>query len=170
MSSRTPANLAEETAQVLVGSALTVLSDAIKERLEQGPARQTISDKRLQDVLMFVESHISDPNLSIAAIAKGCGISPRYLSALFKRYKTSYAKLVWDKRLKIASEWLAQSKAGEVVIREIAYRVGFKSPEHFSRRFKRAYNLSPCDYRAASVLGKTGGNQKMLAGVTTALR
>ena len=121
-------------------------------------AARRLRIKRLQDVLLFVESHISDPNLSIATVAKGCGISPRYLSALLKRHKTSYAKLVWDKRLKIASEWLSQSNAGEVAIREIAYRVGFKSPEHFSRRFKRAYNMSPCDYRAASVLGKANGS------------
>jgi AraC-like DNA-binding protein len=143
--------LTDEVTEVLFTSALTVLSDAVKDRLSSAPPRQKVSDGRLQDVLWFIESHISDPKLSIAAIATGCRISPRYLCSLFKGHQTSYTKLVWEKRLKIASEWLSQARSQEVSIREIAYRVGFKSPEHFSRSFKRAYKVSPCDYRTLRV-------------------
>jgi len=30
---------------------------------------------------------------------------------------------------------------------EIAYQVGYESPEHFSRIFKRSVGVSPADYR-----------------------
>ena len=116
-----------------------------------GPVRQTVSDKRLQDVLRFIEVHLSDSKLSIATVAKGCGISPRYLSFLLKLHGTPFSTLVWDKRLKMASGWLTQSKPSEISVSEIAYRVGFKSPAHFSRMFKRVYGMTPCEYRAASL-------------------
>ncbi len=143
--------LAETTAQMLVDSALCVLSDAIKGRDTSGPVRQTVSDKRLQDVLRYIEIHLSDSKLSIATVAKGCGISPRYLSFLLKLHGTPFSTLVWEKRLKMASGWLSQSKPSDISISEIAYRVGFKSPAHFSRMFKRVYSMSPCEYRGANL-------------------
>jgi AraC-like DNA-binding protein len=83
-------------------------------------------------------------------VAKGCGISPRYLSFLLKLHGTSFSTLVWDKRLKTARQWLGDSRPGEASISEIAYKVGFKSPAHFSRMFKRAFSVSPRHYRSTA--------------------
>jgi AraC-like DNA-binding protein len=141
--------LPDHIAQALLDSALLVLSDAIKRRGICSPARQSLSDRRLQDVLRFIDIHLSDPKLSISMVAKGCGISPRYLSFLLKIHGTPFSTLVWDKRLAAAQRWLLSSKPMEASISEIAYKVGFKSPAHFSRMFKRAYALSPRQYRAA---------------------
>lgn len=140
--------LSDPIAQMLVESALLVLADAIKSRDCAAPARQTLSERRRQDVLRYIEVHLSDPKLSIATVAKGCGISPRYLSFLLKLHGTSFSSLVWDKRLKTARQWLAASKPGEASISEVAYKVGFKSPAHFSRMFKRAFSVSPRNYRS----------------------
>ncbi|HEY1076049.1 MAG TPA: AraC family transcriptional regulator, partial [Fontimonas sp.] len=136
--------------QLLVDSALTVLCEAIKDEESSAPHRQSLSDKRLNDVLRYIETHLSDPKLSIATVAAGCGISPRYLSLLLKLHGTPFSTLVWDKRLKTAGQWLKSSKAGEASVSEIAYRVGFKSAAHFSRMFKREFNLSPRQYRTAA--------------------
>lgn len=143
--------LTAEVAQVLFNGALTVLSDAIRERLSGASSREKVAEGRLQEVRSFIESHISDSRLSVATIATGCRISPRYLSSLLKEHRTSYTRLVWDRRLKLASEWLSQARMDEISIREIAYRVGFKSAEHFSRRFKRAFRISPSEYRIAQL-------------------
>jgi AraC-like DNA-binding protein len=140
--------LADHTAQLLIDSALSVLSDAIKRRDACRPARQSVADKRLQDVLTFIEIHVSDPKLSVTAVAKGCGISHRYLSFLLKEHGTPFSTLVWEKRLAMASRWLSSSKPGDVAVSEIAYRVGFKSPAHFSRMFKRVFKMSPREYRS----------------------
>jgi AraC-like DNA-binding protein len=43
---------------------------------------------------------------------------------------------------------MARSDAASISISEIAYAVGFKSPAHFSRMFKRVYARNPSDYRA----------------------
>ncbi|MFA5938900.1 MAG: AraC family transcriptional regulator [Sinimarinibacterium sp.] len=137
----------EAVAQLLVETALSVLSDAIKDHESCAPERQTLADKRLHDALRFIETHLTDPKLSVVTVAKGCGISPRYLSLLLKQYGTSFSTMVWDKRLKTAGEWLSTSKPGDASISEIAYRVGFKSPAHFSRMFKREFRVSPRQYR-----------------------
>jgi AraC-like DNA-binding protein len=137
-------------AQILIDSALVVLSHALGTSGAAGPPRQSVSDKRLQDVLRYVEVHLSDPKLSIAMVAKGCGISPRYLSFLLRQHGTPFSALVWEQRLKMASRWLLSSRPGETSISEIAYRAGFKSSAHFSRMFKRAFNMSPREYRVTS--------------------
>ncbi|MFV8818007.1 AraC family transcriptional regulator [Haliea sp. E17] len=141
--------LSEHVQQLLVESALQVVAEAVKDREDCTLVRQSLPDKRLQEVLRYIDIHLSDPSLSTAAVAEACGISQRYLSFLLKQNGTPFSDLVWDKRLKIAKRWLASSRPNEVSIAEIAFRVGFKSPAHFSRMFKRVNDLGPREYRAA---------------------
>jgi AraC family transcriptional regulator, positive regulator of tynA and feaB len=140
--------LSEQISQVLLDSALLVLSEAVKTRGTHAEVQRSLAAKRLQDALRFIDTHISSPELSIATVATGCGISQRYLFFLLKLHGVSFSTLVWDKRLQIAKEWLSTSKPAEAAVSEIAYRVGFKSPAHFSRMFKRAFRMSPCECRA----------------------
>jgi AraC family transcriptional regulator, positive regulator of tynA and feaB len=140
--------LEAQAVPLLIDGALSVLSGAIREQDAAMPTRQTISEKRLQDVLKYIEVHLSDPKLSSTSVATGCGISTRYLSFLLNHHGTPFSTLVWDKRLKVAAQWLATSKSSEASISEIAYRVGFKCPAHFSRMFKRHFQMSPRQYRA----------------------
>jgi len=144
-----PGELSEHVAQALIDSALAVLCDAIRDHQPGVPQRQTLPGQRLNDVLRYIELHLSDPKLSIATVARDCGISPRYLSLLLKLRGTPFSTLVWDQRLKLAGQWLATSQPGEASVSEIAYRVGFKSAAHFSRMFKREFKLSPRAYRMA---------------------
>jgi AraC-like DNA-binding protein len=81
-------------------------------------------------------------------VAEATGISPRYLSFLLKQNGTPFSDLMWDKRMTIARRWLSSSDPGKISIAEIAFRVGFKSPAHFSRMFKRVYSKGPREYRA----------------------
>lgn len=140
--------LSDQSALLLLESALTLLGHAISGCDTGAPARQTVSSRRLQDVLRFIEVHLSDPNLSTMMVAKGCGISPRYLSFLLRLHGTSFSTLVWEQRLQKAKNWLCSTRADEVSISEVAYSMGFKSPAHFSRMFKRVFKLNPREYRA----------------------
>jgi AraC family transcriptional regulator, positive regulator of tynA and feaB len=148
-----PGEVSEPTAAMLIESALKVLGEAAGERLDSDPAgrRSTIAGTRLQEVLRFIEAHLSDPRLNMRMVAQSCGISARYVSALLKQHGVAYSTTVWSKRLEMASRLLAQSKPGDSSIASIAYRVGFKSPAHFSRMFRRTYHMSPLDYRGAAI-------------------
>ncbi|MDE8653512.1 helix-turn-helix transcriptional regulator [Novosphingobium album (ex Liu et al. 2023)] len=139
--------LGEDSARLLVDAAFAVIGNAVCASEESGPARQTIADRRLHDVLRFIEVHLSDPQLSTTMVARGCGISPRYLSFLLRLKETSFSELVWEQRLAKAKAWLASSDPRDISISEIAYGVGFKSPAHFSRMFKRVFGANPREYR-----------------------
>lgn len=156
--------LADHTALLLVESALALLTDVIKDRNDSLNARQTLAEKRLQDVLRYIEIHLSDPRLSTSMVADACGISTRYLSHLLKQHGTSFSSLVWDQRLKEASRWLASTSPNEISIAEIAFRVGFKSPAHFSRLFKRVFNEGPREYRSSCLAQK---HRELLAGTVS---
>jgi len=140
-------SLAETSARTLVETALTIIGNAVRACDEVAPARQTIADRRLDDALRFIEVHLSDPQLSTAMVAKGCGISPRYLSFLLRLKGTSFSELVWEQRLEKARDWLSSSDPRDISISEIAYGVGFKSPAHFSRMFKRVFGVNPREFR-----------------------
>ncbi|WP_404480878.1 helix-turn-helix transcriptional regulator [Novosphingobium sp. BL-52-GroH] len=139
--------LGEESARLLVDTALGLIGNAVRAGENPQPARQSIAERRLEDVLRFIDVHLSDPRLSTATVARGCGISPRYLSFLLRLRDTSFSEVMWEQRLARARAWLSRSDPREISISEIAYGVGFKSPAHFSRMFKRAFGGAPRDYR-----------------------
>jgi len=139
--------LGEDSARLLVETAFGLIGNAVSASEDPQPARQSIADRRLEEVLRFIEVHLSDPQLSTAMVAKGCGISPRYLSFLLRLRGTSFSELVWEQRLAKAKAWLSSSDPRDISISEIAYGVGFKSPAHFSRMFKRVFGANPREYR-----------------------
>ncbi len=164
-----PEELAEHVEQLLLDSALAVLADALEDCDHGAPARLTLADRRLRDVLRFVQVHLSDPRLSTTMVAAACGISPRYLSYLLKQSGTTFSALVWDQRLQVASRWLSCAQGRDVSMAEIAFRVGFKSPAHFSRMFKRVFNKGPREYRAAfqGDGAHKAADPRVLAGINT---
>ena len=101
--------------------------------------------------MRYIDLHLSDPKLSIATVAKGCGISPRYVSILLKLHGSAFSTLVWEQRLKIASRLLTSSRSNDLSISKVAYGMGFKSLAHFSRKFKAAFKVSPSEYRSISL-------------------
>ncbi len=149
--------LSEEIAQTLAESALRALTDTIKDCDKLAPERQAITDQRLQEVMRYIDIHLTDPKLSTTMVAEACGISPRYLSLLLKQRGVSFSEHIWSERLKIAGRWLASTRPGEISIAEVAFKVGFKSPAHFSRMFKRVYQKGPREFRSEH-LASSGHN------------
>jgi AraC-like DNA-binding protein len=140
--------IASDTAELLMSAALAAIGHAIRDRYPCRRLRQSVADRRLEEIQRFIEVHLSDPALSVAMVASGCGISPRRLSFLLNQHGLSFSKILWERRLAKARDWLAASTASEISVGEIAYSVGFKSPAHFSRMFKRVYSVNPSDLRS----------------------
>jgi AraC family transcriptional regulator, positive regulator of tynA and feaB len=156
--------LREHIEQLLVDSALSVVTDAIKDSASCTLVRQSLPDIRLQDALRYIELHLSDPSLTITMVAEANEISPRYLSFLLKQNGTPFSELIWEKRMEIANRWLSSSSPGDISIAQIAFQVGFKSPAHFSRMFKRVFNKGPREYRAACLANALGQDQTVFNG------
>jgi len=141
--------VSEESQQRLLDGALAVISEVVGGREDCLQARPSLREERLREVLRYIDVHLCDSSLSAASVARGCGISPRYLSALLRENGTPFSELVWGDRVQAAGRWLAASTPAEISIAEVAFRVGFKSAAHFSRMFKRAYGQGPREYRIA---------------------
>lgn len=83
--------------------------------------------------------------LTLSALAEQFHYSQPHLCTLIKQATgQNYTELI--KRLRL-SEALECLRGTELKINEIADRVGYNSPDHFSRVFRRSYHMSPQEYR-----------------------
>jgi AraC family transcriptional regulator, positive regulator of tynA and feaB len=92
-----------------------------------------------------VKTHLQDPKLGPASIARAYAISVRALHALFEDVDASVAGLVRTERLARCLEDLQRPNGGSVT--DIAFRWGFCDAAHFSRVFKRAFGVTPSEVR-----------------------
>jgi len=148
--------MGEDSSRILVEAAIRLVGQAISASPGACQARQTVTEQRLDEVLRFIEVHLSDPNLCTGMVSKGCGVSQRYLSLLLQGTGKTFSDLVWSRRLEMAREWLAHSHKRDVAISEIAYGVGFKSTAHFSRKFKSVFGQNPRDFREGALADQAG--------------
>ena len=85
-------------------------------------------------------------DLSVPALARRVGKSPRHLTRVFrKELGVAPAEAVEQLRLEAARRALQQSSAG---LEEVAARCGFGSAEVLRRVFLRALHVTPSAYRA----------------------
>jgi len=104
----------------------------------------SIDEKILFQALEIVEKNISDPEFNVDKFATEIGMEA---STLYKKLMALIdmppGEFIRDIRMKRAVQLLDQNK---VSISDIAYMVGFDSPNYFSKVFKKYYNISPTDY------------------------
>jgi AraC-like DNA-binding protein len=87
-------------------------------------------------------------NLALALIARAVGYSPAYCCNVFsQKEKMSPMAYLAKVRLDAAAKLLAET---DLLAKEIAARVGFRSANYFARRFRRVFGLTPLRYRASS--------------------
>lgn len=106
----------------------------------------TVREAHLTRIESFIRRHMSDSELDPETIARGCGISTRYLHELFRDTNQTLGSWVRDQRLSAAREAL-RDPANRQTVAEIAYRWGFGDQAQFSRAFKSAFGAPPKEFR-----------------------
>jgi AraC family transcriptional regulator, positive regulator of tynA and feaB len=101
------------------------------------------------EITRYARTHLQDPRLGPASIARAYAMSVRTLHALFEDDDASVAGLVRRERLARCREDLQQPNSGSVT--EIAFRWGFCDAAHFSRVFKREFGATPSEIRHAAL-------------------
>ena len=96
---------------------------------------------------------MSDCELDPESIARGCGISTRYLHELFRDTNQTLGSWIRDQRLEACREAL-RDQANRQSVAEIAYRWGFGDQAQFSRAFKAQYGVPPKEFREQARLGR----------------
>jgi AraC-like DNA-binding protein len=96
--------------------------------------------------LDFIASHFSDPELSLAMVARSVRMSPRYLQRLLKTAGMSFASHVIELRLNHALKLLSATPG--IRISDIAFGSGFSDVSYFNRLFRSRFGQTPSDVRA----------------------
>jgi AraC-like DNA-binding protein len=92
----------------------------------------SVREAHLTRIEAFVRRHMGDSALDPEAIARGCGISTRYLHELFRDTNQTLGSWIRDQRLAAARESL-KDPSNRQSVAEIAYRWGFGDQAQFSR-------------------------------------
>jgi AraC-like DNA-binding protein len=104
-------------------------------------------DNMVERVRAFIESHLSDPALTPAAVAAAHHISLRYLHKLFEPEPHGVAGLIRQRRLERCRHDLLDAAQADRPVSGIAAHWGFSSAAHFSRVFREVYGLPPAEFR-----------------------
>ncbi|MEV4442280.1 helix-turn-helix domain-containing protein [Streptomyces sp. NPDC049577] len=107
----------------------------------------------LRGIKAYIDGHLMDPGLSPVRIARGNHISVRYLHHLFRQEDSTVSRYVRARRLERCRADLGDPVLAGQSVATIRARWGFCDATVFSRAFKRAYGMTPSEYRR----GGTGG-------------
>jgi YesN/AraC family two-component response regulator len=100
-----------------------------------GPSRLTVRARE------YILKHLHEPDLHLDGLSVHLGVTPNYLSALFRRETgKSFREYLALARVEAAKRLLAGSS---LRIREVGEMVGYVNIEHFSRVFKKLTGVPP---------------------------
>jgi AraC family transcriptional regulator, positive regulator of tynA and feaB len=136
------ARVEAEMADSLLKALLHGVIRAVEKVSTKGAPRLSICERRLKDVLRYIDQRFANPDLDANTVAKDCGISVRYLCHVMKKHGKSFSSVLWEKRITTAFEWIRDPSMRHYQLREIAYLAGFKTTAHFSRVFKKRYGMT----------------------------
>lgn len=112
----------------------------------QPPVTQTALSSLVYEVVSQINSHITEPNLSVKFIASDLAHNPDYIGRQFKIVMgMSVGEYILQQRIKIAEGLLKETHQ---VIGEVALQCGFTSVRHFLRQFKRERGMTPSELRS----------------------
>lgn len=122
----------------------------LKQELQSVHVSQRDED-RIKKAILFIREHYSE-EIMIQNIASSADISVSTCLRLFKTVlDTTPVCYLIDYRLQLAMEEL--KKHDGRTIAEIAYTCGFSDASYFNRRFKKAFSITPSQYRTGVLPG-----------------
>ena len=108
------------------------------------PNRETNAEQIVQKVMIYLRENYSQ-QIDFASVAEAHAVSAPYLSRLFHEYAgVSPSRYLTAYRMEQARKLLRDSRLS---IGEIATRVGYPDPFHFSKTFKNCEGVSPSQFR-----------------------
>ncbi len=108
-----------------------------------GSNRRSGKDKLIGAIQQYIDENLGG-KLQLNEVAEVFGLSPAYLSVLFKKNtETGFSEYVYTKKIDRAKEMLL---SGDMKIYEVADALGFESAYYFSKVFKKVDGHSPREY------------------------
>lgn len=120
----------------------------------------TAAQKLLHRIQRTIRNRCFEAGLTPGAIAEEHGISKRYLHHLLASGSTTFTRELMQARLQMAHRMLSDIHFDTLSVAQVSARCGFVEPGHFARRFRRAFGMTPTQFRAARRRGMTVPTEK----------
>ncbi len=106
------------------------------------------TDTRISDIIDFITLNIYDKHtLTLDRIAESVNISSKYISDFFKKHTNiSIRQFIIEQKMELAKLRLTHSNE---TIQEIAFQLEFTDDKHFTKTFKKYFDVTPTSYRKA---------------------
>jgi len=129
---------------MLVAEVLRMAETVPASRCIDGPAPLSEKASWVVEIQAFIENNLEKTH-SVNSLARRAHISPSHFAAIFRR-ETGQPPMGYVRahRIARAKSMLAACRAS---VADIAEKVGFEDPYHFSRVFRRIEGISPRTYR-----------------------
>lgn len=112
-------------------------------KLPQIQNDENVKDDRFIAMMNYIQSNYQ--NITLEDMAEKFHLSPPYISKYIKdKSGKTFGDHVAQVRMKRAKTLL---KNGNMTVENISYAVGYQNPEHFTRTFKKLFQISPIQYR-----------------------
>ncbi|MFM9329775.1 helix-turn-helix domain-containing protein [Paenibacillus mesotrionivorans] len=113
--------------------------------LQEKRSSRRKSAELIESVMAYVNGHYDQSDLSVNFLADRYGLTPNYISRLFKEYaRCNFVDYLAGVRAKEAARLLL---ASPLKLDEVAFQVGYTNFSSFLRNFKKHYGMTPTEYR-----------------------
>ena len=146
-----------EEAEALQAAFVSLLASAFELHDAPGDSAVSLQGSNLRSyVQKVIDESLTQPGLSPVGLASRLNISVRHLYRLFEEQDDSVCRYIQRARLKRSADDLTNPFLKSESITSIAYKWGFTDSAHFSRSFKKQFELSPKDFRSTHLQQAVG--------------
>ena len=126
----------------IIKASIEALTVAVN-KIEEIQNAQFAKDKRMVEIMNYIQSNYL--SVTLEGLSDKFYLSKPYLSKYIKEKSgMTFGELVKNVRLKKAKTLL---KTSSMTVESIALSVGYQNVEHFNRLFKKAFNMTPVQFR-----------------------
>lgn len=112
-------------------------------KIEEIGSADGCKDARMIEIMNYIQANYID--ITLDDLAEKFYLSKPYISKYIKEKSgMTFGELVKKIRMKKAKALL---KSSNMTVENIALTVGYQNVEHFNRMFKKAYNMTPMQFR-----------------------
>jgi AraC-like DNA-binding protein len=128
---------------------MTVFMGATRDAEMQAMGRG-VAAARLRAIKLDMARHLQRADLTAERVGRDHKVSARYVQKLFERDGTTFNNYLSDLRLEEARRRISNPALAHFPITEIVFDAGFNDLSTFYRLFRKRFDATPSDLRAAA--------------------
>lgn len=105
----------------------------------------SVEETNIQKILHYIDLNDLGSTISLENVADFIGLSPQYISKLFKQqFNINFIDYVIQRRIELACTLL---KSTSLPVKDVSMRCGYNDVSYFSKVFAKFTGMSPREYR-----------------------